>query len=148
MPEAKEQYAVDPAVKEKSKLGKELAEMAKDIAKVRTLLAEQLSHSHGITNLAEAKRILNKKIAQYEQACKQRLILLDQQEASEIEGLPPAANEADEQLKETAISEIKAKYIKFRQQCEQSHNHKMKSEVDALEQQIVKPRDTAGGKRK
>lgn len=107
--------------------------MALGIGKVRTLLTEQLSHSHGITNLAEAKRILHKKIAQYEQACKQRLVLLDQQEACEIEALPQVENEEDALARETAISAIKAKYIKFRQQCENSQNLQMQSEVDALE---------------
>ena len=113
--------------------------MAQDIAKVRSLLTEQLSHNHGITNLAEAKRILNKKIAQYEQACKQRLVLLDQQEAYDIESLPEAKNEEEQQLKETAISDIKAKYIKFRQNCQNQRNSQMKAEADALNSQIIIP---------
>ena len=139
---------MDPVVKEKSKLGKELASMAQDIAKVRTLLTEQLSHNHGISNLAEAKRILNRKIAQYEQACKQRLVLLDQQEALEIGSLPKAQTEEEHEQRQSAISDIRAKYIKFRQNCESQHMTQMKAQADALNQEIIIPNIAMANKRK
>lgn len=50
-----------------SKYEKELSQMAHEIHKIRVLLAEQLSHSHGFNNLTEAKRILNKKIQKYQE---------------------------------------------------------------------------------
>ena len=89
-----------------SKYEKELSSMAQEIHKIRVLLAEQLSHSHGFNNLTEAKRILNKKIQSYQKIYKLRLVELDEHEKNEIEGLPNTFTPEDVQAKEQAIQEI------------------------------------------
>lgn len=60
-------YKIDPKVKETSRIGKEVNEIATDIKKFRGLLNQQQIGSFGV-NLQEAKFIMNKKIDQYHDA--------------------------------------------------------------------------------
>ena len=98
--------------------------MAQEIHKIRVLLAEQLSHSHGFNNLTEAKRILNKKIQNYQKIYKLRLVELDEHEKNEIEGLPNTFTPEDVQAKEQAIQEIKEKYKSIREENYIKQNEK------------------------
>lgn len=98
-----------------SKYEKELAQMAHEIHKIRVLLAEQLSHSHGFNNLTEAKRILNKKIQKYQELYKLRVVELNEYEKNEIQGLPNTFTPEDTLAKEQAVHEIKEKYLKIRE---------------------------------
>jgi len=66
-------YKVDPKVKEKSRIGKEVTDMGKEIQKFRNLLAQQVGNDFAQGNLKEARVILNKRIQQYEDACQKRL---------------------------------------------------------------------------
>lgn len=107
-------FIVQPHVKEKSKAGRELADLAQEIRKIRNLLAEQLSHDHGTNNLKEARSILSKRLAQYASASKQRLLDLDAQERRELNALPAAQSPEATMARDQAVTEIQAKYAKFR----------------------------------
>lgn len=109
-----EAFKVHPQVKEKSKAGRELVGLAQEIRKIRNLLAEQLSHDHGTNNLKEARSILSKRLAQYASASKQRLLDLDAQERRELNTLPAAHSVEATLARDQAVTEIQAKYAKFR----------------------------------